>query len=152
MKHGHAKRGQHSNTYSRWESMKRRCTNPHEKSWPDYGGRGIKICDRWLNSYQAFLDDMGECPPGLSIERRDNAKDYEPGNCYWATNRQQSSNRRSNVFLEFAGKRMTLMEWANEKGMSFDALRARVVRLKWPLERALTEPVVMGRRRKEPKC
>ena len=81
--------------YKIWKGMKQRCTNPNHKKWKDYGGRGIKVCDRWLVSYENFLMDMGRKPgPEYSIDRINNNGDYEPSNCRWATDSQQMKNRR----------------------------------------------------------
>lgn len=78
--------------------MKARCTNPNNPRWEDYGGRGIKLCDRWLHSFEAFLADMGERPPGMSLDRYpDNDGNYEPGNCRWATLKEQRANRRDSI-------------------------------------------------------
>jgi hypothetical protein len=74
--------------------MIERCTNPHDTDWKNYGGRGIAVCDRWRHSFEAFLEDMGEKPPGHSIDRINNDGNYEPGNCRWATASEQQHNKR----------------------------------------------------------
>lgn len=96
--HGHAQgRGRTASpTYRSWASMIQRCTNPRSASYPNYGGRGITVCPQWLASFEQFLADMGEKPrKGMSIERVDSNRSYEPGNCIWADVRQQNRNRRS---------------------------------------------------------
>lgn len=92
-RHGHTT-GKFSPTYQSWCSMIQRCTNPNRESWPYYGGRGITVCPRWM-SFDNFLEDMGERPPGLSLDRIDNDGNYEPGNCRWATPEEQHANRRA---------------------------------------------------------
>ena len=89
-----------SPTYRSWGSMKSRCMNPRAHGYKYYGGRGIKVCERWLHSFKNFLADMGERPDGLTLDRYpDNDGNYEPGNCRWATWKQQAANRRNTLIL-----------------------------------------------------
>lgn len=138
--HGRRKSG----AYSSWSAMKQRCTNPNNQNYADYGGRGIKVCERWLNNFENFLEDMGERPKGHSIERVDNDGDYEPGNCRWASQRQQVNNTRQNRYLKFNGRSQTISQWARETGIERRTILRRL-KLGWSIERALTEKPVVGK-------
>ena len=101
-----------------WMGMHTRCYNAKRKEFKNYGGRGIVICNRWRESFENFLADMGHRPsPNHSIERYDNDGNYEPGNCKWATDTEQSNNRRTNVNVTINGVTKTASQWANEYGV-----------------------------------
>ncbi len=93
--HGHSSRSQLTPTYRSWHAMRQRCRDPQVRNYRYYGGRGIAVCERWSNSFQNFLADMGERPMGSSIDRINNDGNYEPSNCRWATASEQNRNRRT---------------------------------------------------------
>ena len=113
-------------TYNIWVGMKTRCYNKRTKAYPDYGGRGITVCQRWLDSYDAFVEDMGLAPDGMCIERDDNDLGYFPSNCSWRTRAVQNANRRSCRPIEYLGRTQNLADWAREFGIDKNTLRHRV--------------------------
>lgn len=114
-KHGHNKRGKRTTEYRIWVNMRYRCYDEGYILFKNYGGRGITVCDRWLNSFDNFLSDVGMRPSkNHSLDRYpNNDGNYEPGNVRWATNDEQSRNKRNNRWIEFNGKRMILKDWAD---------------------------------------
>lgn len=109
-------------------------------SWPHYGGRGIKVCDRWL-SFENFFADMGHSPNGLSLDRINNDGDYCPENCRWATDIEQHRNRSDNTYWTHDGKTRPIAEWAEVIGINKHTLADRVSKSGWSIEQALTTPV-----------
>jgi len=121
--------------------MKMRCLNPNNPGFSQYGGRGITICDRWVDSFQNFLEDMGERPTGMTLDRwPDQNGGYEPGNVRWATVRDQQNNRRYTVVIEHRGVRRALTEWAEETGITTESLYKRIHVYGWSPEKALETP------------
>jgi hypothetical protein len=112
--------------YRTWRHMINRCYREKDREYPQYGGRGIKVCDQWRQSFEAFFADMGHRPSaGHSIDRIDNNGNYEPGNCRWATRAEQCRNRRSNVLIEHDGQRKTVIEWSESTGLSYMTIYKR---------------------------
>jgi hypothetical protein len=139
-KHGNSRKKWRSPEYATWNRMIDRCHNPNHDAYCYYGARGITICDRWRESFQNFLTDVGQRPgPDHSIDRIDNYKGYEPGNVRWATRQEQANNRRDNKTFTLNGVTKTQTEWARAAGVGLGSLKSRL-RRGWPLERALTTP------------
>lgn len=108
-----------------WSDMLKRCTNQKCAAYPNYGGRGITVCDRWLDSPANFIEDMGPRPDGYSIDRIDVNGNYEPDNCEWASDEQQIRNRRITVYLTYEGETLTMAEWSEKTGIPYGRLQAR---------------------------
>lgn len=126
--------------YRIWLGMVDRCTRSSQAKYADYGGRGIRVCERWRR-FEAFYEDMGEPPSDqYSIERRDVNGHYEKSNCYWATQREQCNNTRTNVRLDHNGVTQTLTQWAEQLGLNAKTLWTRIFTLGWTVEKALTSP------------
>lgn len=138
MKHGGCKQGKQDSAYSPWENMRDRCNNKNSTGYHNYGGRGIKVCSRW-DDFKKFREDMGNRPPGTSIERNDKNGNYEPGNCRWATPAEQSRNTRKNVLVTLDGETRVLKDWGNKFGLRYNTI---ILRLKrgWTMEDALFTP------------
>ena len=134
-KHHNATHGMSkSKVYRVWHSMNARCKYPSVKCYQRYGGSGVTVCDRWKD-FSNFYEDMGEPPRGLTLDRIDNSKGYEPGNCRWATHKEQSQNSRTPKLFTFNGQTKNITEWAEELGITQSAVHLRLMR--WPLEKAL---------------
>jgi hypothetical protein len=111
--------------YRRWSDMKKRCSNPKHQSWSRYGARGIKVCQRWMDSFDAFVADMGPRPtPEHTIDRIDNDGNYEPGNCRWATQLEQRQNQSYLQWVLHEGKPLTISQFRLASGMTTKAIYA----------------------------
>jgi hypothetical protein len=110
--------------------MKTRTTNANEECYARYGGRGIRVCDEWMNSYEAFREWAlnNGYSDDLTIDRIDTNGNYEPSNCRWATNKEQCNNRRTNVLIEWAGKTQNIEQWSQETGIPYKVLHDRYKR------------------------
>lgn len=132
--------GKQTKEYRTWGGMKNRCRNPKCKKYHNYGGRGIKVCDRW-KSYKNFLSDMGRAPsPKHSIDRIDVNGDYEPKNCRWATQKEQANNTTTNKLVDFKGETKTVSEWCAQFGLDSNRIYQRLTTYNWPVEKAFTAP------------
>ena len=134
--------------YTVWSNMKSRCYYSGNTEYASYGGRGIKVCDRWFHSFENFLLDMGEPPTDQhTIDRIDNNGNYEPVNCRWATKQEQSRNKSTTRLIEYNGVTKTLTEWSQEYGIKSGSLHYRLFIKKMPFEKAITEPVNTPRKK-----
>lgn len=129
-----------SPTYRSWKAMRERCLIPTSKDFLRYGARGVTVCDRWANDFNAFLADMGKRPKGMSLDRIDTLGNYEPGNCRWATPAQQSANRLNTAFLTVNGETLPLSEWARRLGTTPSVLRDRKA-AGWSDEDTASKPI-----------
>lgn len=129
----------HSRTYTVWCNMIQRCKNPDNDAFKSYGGRGILVCEGWMQ-FEQFLADMGEAPSGLSIDRKNNDGDYEVDNCRWATDIEQARNTRANRNFTVSGKSQSLAAWCEESGQKYWTVHKRL-RMGWTIEHALQLPL-----------
>jgi hypothetical protein len=127
--------------YDCWAHMIRRCYTPSTKHFENYGGRGITVCDRWRFSFENFLADLGPRPSAAhSLDRENNDGNYEPGNCRWATAKEQGNNTRRNLYLTFQGQTLTATQWAERLGLGRGVINGRIAR-GWSAEKTLTTPL-----------
>ena len=129
-----------SPTYRTWAAIKRRCHNPSQLGYQQYGARGVTVCSRWRESFEAFLADMGEKPDGLTIDRIDSSKGYEPDNCRWATPKEQSYNKINNIGVRPIGPYRSIIEAAEAIGINYGTLHSRLKR-GMSVEDALNRPL-----------
>lgn len=126
-------------TYNSYVSMKKRCTYRGSKDYPLYGGRGVRVCDRWLHDFNNFLTDMGERPDGTTLDRIDPDGDYDPCNCRWATYKEQSLNKRNTAKCTVEGVTKTLQEWELISGIRWETIKERLKRGWKPYDAVFTK-------------
>ena len=135
-RHGHGRSTGVSSTYKSWAAMISRCTNPRNNRWHRYGGRGISVCEGW-RTFEGFLADMGEKPPGMTLDRENNDGGYHLGNCRWATSKMQGRTCYQARRIEALGETHLLTDWAIKTGLKRETI-ARRLNAGWTPERALT--------------
>jgi hypothetical protein len=133
--------------YNIWSHMKARCFRKTHSKYKNWGGRGITVCERWLN-FENFLSDMGEAPKGLSIERIDNDGNYEPSNCRWATIQEQNKNRTTKRLITANGKTQSVIEWCQELGVKRSFLNSRIIR-NWTDDEIINNPKKISKNQKK---
>ena len=128
--------------YDIWSGIKERCLDETKPRYKDYGGRGIKICQEWLNSFDNFVEWAlsSGYEIGLTVDRIDNDGDYEPDNCRWLTKREQNRNKRTNLMVEYRGETKPLIVWCEELGLKYDPIHNRITK-GWPVEEAFNRPL-----------
>lgn len=133
-----------SPAYGCWANMRQRCEDPASTAYSNYGGRGIVVCERWKD-FGRFLEDMGQPPAGMTIERCDNNRGYEPDNCIWATRLVQGRNKRNNRLLTIGDETLTVSAWAERYGLAHGTVHRRL-KTGWPIDAAVSTPVVTKRK------
>lgn len=143
--HGEHSNGKQSKEYTVWLNMKQRCSNDKIAQFKDYGGRGIKVCKRWMR-FENFLADMGRAPsPQHSVERKNNSGNYTKSNCKWATRKEQANNQRTNQIITYRGENKTLKQWCDQLNLHYDRMRFRIVYLNWSVEEAFSTSKLKSR-------
>lgn len=135
--------GRGTKEYAAWLGMNGRCNNPNVESYPLYGGRGIKLCSKWRNSYTDFLTDVGFAPTSKhSLDRINTNGNYEPGNVRWATDYEQTRNKRTNTIITINGIAMCLTDWCHKYDIKVSTVCNRVAKMGWTYEEAITTPLM----------
>lgn len=127
-----------------WADMRSRCRNPNHSQYKNYGGRGIAVCERW-ETFATFEHDMGPRPEGMMLDRTDNDGPYAPGNCRWATRKEQNSNRRNCIYVDLDGQTVTLREYCRRRELPYRPIVKRIQDRNWPVDLALSVPVGSGK-------
>ena len=137
-----------SKLYRTWAAVKRRCNTPSDKNYKNYGGRGIKMCEEWNNSFEAFMNwaISNGYSDSLTIERIDVNGNYCPENCTWIPANEQQNNRRTCYSITYNGKTQTLIDWCSELNLPYKLIHNRIHKLGWKFERAISEPVHIEKR------
>jgi len=130
-------------SYQIWVKMVKRCNKANDKDYPNYGGRGIRVCESWL-VFENFYADMGEAPEGTTLDRINNNDGYSKENCQWATSKVQHRNKRTNQYISFQGETMTISDWAEKLNLQYSTLWRRLKR-NLPLEKALVPRLLNAR-------
>lgn len=141
LKHGHKSFGETSKTYMAWQNMKRRCYNKKDRQYKDYGGRGVTVCNRWMD-FKNFLKDVGEIPGGFTLDRTNNNGNYCPKNCRLSTTKEQNKNRRNSILPIFNNKKITLKQLSEKYNIPYMLLWRRICRDKWPVRKAILTPLI----------
>lgn len=136
----------HKREYGIWMGIKTRCFNANHASYERYGAMGVTMCERWRNSFEAFFEDMGPCPEMLTIDRIDNNGNYEPGNCRWATRRQQAVNKSNIPLYPYQGEMLCISDIARRANVDYTRLLTRY----FNPEEVTAEQAVENMRRREP--
>lgn len=129
--------------YQVWAKMIKRCDEKNDRDYPNYGGRGIRVCERW-KSFEYFYEDMGEAPENMTLDRINNEDGYSKDNCRWASMKTQKVNKRTNVYLTYQGITLTISEWAKKLNLGYSTLWRRMKR-NLPLEKVLAPRLLNGR-------
>ena len=126
--------------YETWKGMKKRCYNDNSEYYHRYGGRGISVCDEWINDFEVFFSDMGERPDNsYSIDRIDNDGNYTPENCRWASRQQQARNKSESDLTLYNGESKTLIEWCEDLNLNYRTVKSRL-KTGWSVHDALNKP------------